>query len=172
MSLAKITVVRRAQKDQGECERCHTKLPAGSGYKHYSVGFRGYKRRRCLECPDPLPSERESSKLAGVYAAQEAVDVSTITTVEDAQEVLREFAENVREVAQEYADAADAMGEAGYEMQEKADVLNSSADDVEQTDLSEYEADTDDDDEDDDSGLDLDALRDAVQTAVDEIELP
>jgi hypothetical protein len=176
VSLAKIVTVRRAQKDQGKCETCDTPLPAGVGYKHYSVGFRGFKRRRCLSCPDPKPSERESSKIAGVYAAQEAVDVGTITTVEDAQAVLQEFAEAVREVAQEYEDAADAMGEAGYEMQEKADVLNGAADDVENTDLSEYEADGDDDAEgDDDGGLtdeQLDALRDAVQTAVDEIELP
>ena len=175
MSLAKIERVAKARKDQGTCEVCGTALPAGSPYKHYSVGFRGFKRKRCVDCPDPKQSERESSKIAGVYAAQEEVDTSTITTIEDAKTVLSEFAEAVREVAQEYRDAADAVGAMGEEMEAAADTLESSADDVENTDLDEYAHDENGDEVGDDVTLEgsaLDDLRTAVQEAVDGIELP
>lgn len=140
MSLAKVVHVVRARKDQKPCERCSAALPAGSPYKHYSVGFRGSKRTRCTTCPDPLLSERESSKVSTVYAAQEALDVDSIETVEDAREVLSEFADAVREVAQEYTEAAEAAPGLGEASEEAADVLNTSADEVENLDLSEFEA--------------------------------
>ena len=78
-------------------------------------------------------SELTTSKMSEVYAAQEDAsdEIPEATCVEDLRAIAANYAERVREVAQEYADAADAMGGAGEEMQERADELENHADEVE-----------------------------------------
>jgi hypothetical protein len=72
--------------------------------------------------------------LGVVYAAQEDFDLSHLSPTDDGhsgiEEALRDFAEQVREVASEYSDAAEAFGGQG-ENQERADELESWADEVE-----------------------------------------
>lgn len=143
MSLAKIYTVAKCQKDQGECEKCHTPLPKGSAYRWFKVGFRSrYKHKRCMktEC-SPRESERESSLVAGIYAAQEGFKPDDAGSVDELKDMLNDVAEQVREVASAYSEAADAMGEAGEEQRERAEHYESQADDVENTDLSAYEDD-------------------------------
>src|SRR5690606_24453265 len=86
-------------------------------------------------------SELTTSKMAGVYAAQEdaADSIAQAETIEDLKFIAEETAERIREVAQEYADAADAMGGAGEEMWERADLLESAADEIDCFDFDEFE---------------------------------
>lgn len=182
MSLAKIQHVKSARKAQGKCEVDGTEINPGDPYKHYSVGFRGRKRVRCVTCPDPRPSERESSLLADVYAAQESADVESITTTADAVEVIAEFSEAVREVAEQYQAAAEAAPGLGAESEERAEALRSSAAAVENdfspdTYLIRYDANGDDSGQTyaEDEALPaavLDDLRQTVREAIDQIELP
>lgn len=144
MSVARV-YTQVARKDQGSCNKCGTALPPGTRYHKYYIGFRSnYAYKRCTkpEC-FPRPSERESSKMAGVYAAEEgfedalaALDAgdpeADASSIEDA---LAAFAEGVREVAQEYRDASSEWeqnsGGENYEWTEKADGLESAADEIE-----------------------------------------
>lgn len=108
MSLARVHTVNKSQKDQGNCEVCKVKLPKGSSYRWFSVGFRSkYKHVRCMktEC-NPKSSQLESSKYADIYAAQENFVVDDLETKDDIEEAVHEFAEAVRQVASEYNDAA------------------------------------------------------------------
>lgn len=136
MSIAKVTAVTKSVKDQGECGKCHTPLPKGSAYRWFTVGFRStYKQRRCMS-PDctPKPSELESSKVSAVYAAQEEFDVSDLTLVSDIEQAVHEVGEQVREVAEEYREAAinPNTGEIfNTDSDERADLLESGADELE-----------------------------------------
>lgn len=134
MSLAKVTTVEKARKDQGHCGRCKTPLPAGSPYLWFTVGFRSsFKQKRCLD-PKCFPSrsERESSKLAQIWDAQDSFDVSTATTIEEIEQAVHDVGEQFAEVAQEYHDAAeDQNGNIwNEEAQERGDTLESSADEL------------------------------------------
>ena len=134
MSLAKVTEVKSARKDQGKCGRCGTALPAGSPYLWFTVGFRSsYKNVRCTE-PKCFPSrsERESSKLAAIWDAQDAFDVSTATTIEEIEQAVHDVGDQFSEVAQEYHDAAeDQYGNIfNEEANERGDILESSADEL------------------------------------------
>lgn len=134
MSLAKITEVKAARKDQGQCERCKTPLPAGSAYRWYTVGFRSsYKHVRCTDpACTPSRAELESSKLAQVWDAQDSFDVSTATTIEEIEQAVHDVGDQIAEVAQEYHDAAeDANGNIfNEEANERGDTLESSADEL------------------------------------------
>lgn len=172
MSLAKIETVKKARKDQGPCETCGREIKAGDPYKHYAVGFRGRKRCRCSTCPDPRPSERESSKMSAVYAAQEEYDEASVMTLADARQAVEDFTTAVEEVAQEYRDAGDAMGSAGEEMISKADDLDNVVSDLQNFDLPSapegYEPEDDEELREDY----LDEVRAAVGAAINEAELP
>jgi Fe-S oxidoreductase len=143
MSVARLHTVNKARKDQGKCGKCGTPLPAGSPYRHFSVGFRSsYVQKRCMkiECT-PRPSERESSKLSSVYAAMEAAedelaglrsaDVGEQDTVTS---IVTTVAEEVRTVADEYREADSYIGGGGSGStvsEERADTLESAADELE-----------------------------------------
>lgn len=134
MSIAKITEVKAARKDQGQCDRCDAPLPAGSPYRWFQVGFRSnFKRVRCMKpvCTPKL-SERESSKIATIYAAQEDFDVADCTTIDEINQAVRDFADGVREVADEYTEAStdDTGNVFNTDAEERADTLNSSADEL------------------------------------------
>jgi hypothetical protein len=140
MSVARVQVVKAARKDQGACERCRTPLPKGSIYRWYTVGFRSrYVHKRCMkpECT-PRMSELESSKMADVYSAQESFE-DGLSALENGdpgenstvQELLDDFSSAVSDTAGEYREADDAIGGGGYtESGEKADALESAADEL------------------------------------------
>lgn len=132
--MARVTTVNHARKDQGNCSKCGDPIKKGDGYRHASPGFRGSKIVRCLkpECSF-RGSDLTTSKLATVYAAQEAAedDVAQAEDADGLKAAMEAVAEAAREVADEYREAAEAMGEAGYENEERADTLESYADEVE-----------------------------------------
>lgn len=155
--MARTTTVKKAQKDQGKCEKCGCEIKAGDGYKWVAPRAgkfaRGVKRKRCLSCPQWTPSELTSSKMAAIMAAQETFDldepafaaatVEELTTEaeqwkEEADSLCSDFAETVRGVAEEYRESAQNI-EDGFqhetqqsqELNEKADELDSWADECE-----------------------------------------
>ena len=181
MSLAKVEQVKAARKPQGECESCGTEIKVGDPYLHFTVGFRStFKRVRCTAGPcHPRPSERESSKLAAVYAAQEnAHDTIRLLTVEgqdyDAfiesiKEVMSGLADETREVVEEYRDAAvDPNGNTFNSVaEERADTLEGAADEVENWDP---DSDEPQDGESDEEWVD--AVKDEAYQAIDGMEMP
>lgn len=142
MSIARVTTVKSARKDQGTCGKCGTPLPKGSAYRWYTVGFRShYKHRRCMAptCT-PLASELESSKVASIYAAQESAEdaINEATSGDDIQAAIDEVIEAIREVAEEYREAAvnPNTGEVfNLDSEERADTLEGSADELEGYDV-------------------------------------
>jgi hypothetical protein len=145
MSIAKITRVQKAAKDQGECGRCGKPLPKGSAYRWFTVGFRStFKQRRCMDIAcDPKSSELESSKLAGIYALQEGFDVSTYTTIDDIKTAVQEVADGVREIADEYTEASinPNTGDVfNTDAEERAQILEGAADELDNFEVeSEFE---------------------------------
>jgi hypothetical protein len=97
--------------------------------------------------------------MAGVYAAQEHCDeqVSYCETIEDLEALASELADQIREVAQEYQGSADNI-ESGFghstsvseDLADKAEQLESWADDIEGVDFDEFEEEEDDEEEGDD----------------------
>ncbi len=158
--MARVTTVKKAQKDQGNCEKCGTPIKVGDGYKWCAPrahrAARGFKRRRCLACPTWQPSEMTSSPgLSALYSATEdAYDRlakwEASDGIEALEEILTNCAEGIREAAQVYEESAanmvDGFGHEtvmSEEIQEKADTLNGQADEVEAAanDLQDWEAD-------------------------------
>lgn len=142
--MPRVNTVKKARKDQGSCGKCGDALPAGSPYRFWKFRYGG-KRKRCMktEC-NPRRSDLTQSKLGTVYDAQDEAhetlrgwDREDVSVLRDALESL---AGTVREVSEEYAEAAEPFGNQG-ENQERADELESWADEIESkaSDLEEYE---------------------------------
>lgn len=130
MSTARIYTVAKARKDQGRCSKCGDAIPAGAGYLYWEPGFRSsYKVRRCTKTSCyPRPSERESSLMQEVMAAQEAAeDVAeqfeqSGEDETDLQTALDDVQAAIENVASQYRDAAEAFNGQGPNA-EKADEL-------------------------------------------------
>lgn len=152
MSLAKVVEVKHARAEY-RCEKDGTEIAKGDPYRWYVVGFRSKHRRiRCMNAGcAPRPSERESSNVSEVYAAQENAadrlgDLSTSIDrdsaselVSEVREVLQEAADSIREVGDGYREADENFGGGGStDMAEWADTLESAADEIES-----WEPDTD-----------------------------
>lgn len=133
--MARIEYVKAARKDQDPCGRCGAEIKKGDPYKHASPGFRGPKLVRCDNCTF-RQSELTTSLLAGIYAAQEQAhdDLDGLsddwTTTEDVDTILQTCASEAEDVQGQYEEAAEAMGAAGEEHQEKADLIESWASDL------------------------------------------
>lgn len=134
MSLAKITTVQTSRNDL-TCGKCRTELPKGSAYRWFKVGFRSrVKNVRCMNAKcSPTMSERESSKIAAIYAAYEDFESGNYDTVDDIEEALQEVASVIREVAEEYQEASeDENGNVFNTLaEERAELLEAAADEVE-----------------------------------------
>jgi len=180
MSLAKINQIGKVRKPT-ECEKCRVEIKVGDPAVKFAVGFRGRTRVRCAkaEC-FPKPSERESSLVSSAYAAQEEADVDSAMTLEDLEQIRDDVAEATREVASEYENSE--MFEKNYDLQERADMLNSAADDLEGWEAPDEEP-GEDHDEWNVNGEDYDNFEDAheawlsdarasLQEAIDGMELP
>ena len=166
MSVARVHYVKAARKEQGKCGKCGDDLPKGQPYRWYSVGFRShYASKRCMKSTcSPRQSELESSKLSSVYSAQEGAEdeLAALRNGEPqdqqaVQDVMTGFAEAVRETADEYREADEAIGGGGTGTisEERADLLNEAADELDgfspQADPEQFEACEDAEDEDHDS---------------------
>jgi hypothetical protein len=136
MSIARVTTVQKSRKP-GKCEKCGIDLPVGSTYRHFKVGFRSrHVHKRCMASAcSPKTSELESSMLSDVYAAMEDAEdqAGSVESVEDAQEILQVLADAIREVASAYEEAStnDDGVVFNTEAEERQQVLESAADDLE-----------------------------------------
>lgn len=180
MSLAKINLIKKVRKSTA-CEKCGDPINVGQPAVKFAVGFRGRTQVRCSKSACfPKPSERESSLVSSVYAAQEEADLSTADSLEDLTQVRDDVANATREVAGEYEDSE--MFEKNYDLQERADTLNSAADALDEWEPAEEEPSEDEekwivdgfdyDDFDEARTAWLEAARHALQSAIDEMELP
>jgi len=135
MSVARLYTVKKSRKDQKPCGKCGAELPAGTPYLYYYVGFRSnYKYVRCTKADCyPMPSERESSKIAPILAAQEnfARNIDSADSPDDIAALVQEVGTAIREVADEYQEALDAWENGNYELEEKASHYESQADEPE-----------------------------------------
>jgi len=181
MSLAKINQVGRVRKVT-ECEKCKDTIYIGQPAVKFAVGFRGRTRTRCAkpEC-FPKPSERESSLVADLYAAQEDADVKGAGSLEDLETVRDDVATAAREVAGQYEDSE--MFDKNEDLQERAEMLNSAADELNNWSPEGDEPDPDDEDTWTFNGSDFETYEEALeewltharaslQAAIDEMELP
>ena len=183
MSLAKVHTVSRVRKTW-TCGKCGDEIKVGQPAVKFAVGFRGRTQVRCskTECY-PKPSERESSMVADAYAAQEEADVDGATSKEDLEQIRDDVAQAVRDVASQYEDSE--MFEKNYDLQERADMLNSAADDLEGWDAEDEYPEPQEDDRntwehagEEYATLDeaheawLAAARESLSSKIDEMELP
>jgi hypothetical protein len=139
-----------------KCGKCGKEITVGMGYKWIkpkSGPYGGSMRVRCLDCPSWRPSETTSSSaLSCIYGAQEAAEDALNAwdgeTLDDAKSILEDCANGVREGAECWRESAqnieDGFGHptsTSEELAEKADNAESSADDMEQTDLEDFDED-------------------------------
>jgi len=80
-------------------------IKAGDTYYRWQL----YRQNVCRSKTPPLPSQLDSSKWAGIRIAEETLNANLGETAEDMASALESAAECVREVADEYAEAADAF---------------------------------------------------------------
>lgn len=178
MSLARIYTTAKVRKDW-TCEKCGAAIRKGiDGRISFAVGFRGYEHTRCTkaECR-PTRSELESSAVGTVYAAQDDIDFSSLDSLDALTEARDSVVEAAREVASEYE--SNEMYEINYDLQERAETLNSAADELEN-----WEPETDEPDEDDNETWGdhdsyeeafeawVDEARESLEGAVNDMELP
>ena len=105
--------------------------------------------------------------MADVYAAQEEVDLSTAGSLEDLTTTRDDVANATREVAGQYEDSE--MFDKNYDLQERAEQLNSAADELEG-----WEPEDEEPDEEDEEAHEawLETARESLQSAIDGMELP
>ena len=176
MSLARVYTTKKVRKDW-TCGKCGAPIRKGiEGRISFAVGFRGFEQTRCLkpECY-PLPSERESSAVASVYAAQEAADFSTAASLEDLEQMVQDVADACEEVAS--GDENNEMYEINEDLQERAETVRSAgeelanwADGLGDEPVPESEEDSEGYQEAHDAWLE--EAREAAASAVNEMELP
>jgi hypothetical protein len=145
--MARINYVKKAAKNQGNCQGCGKPIKKGDAYK-WTKNFRSYKQIKCDNC-NFRPSERTTSKMGAIWDAQEdahnAVAEWDGQDLSDLQSNLENLAETIREVASEYQESADNINEyfqgseQACELEEKAQNLECWADDVEGVSLEEFD---------------------------------
>jgi hypothetical protein len=132
---SKMHYIKTSQSDI-TCTKCGDVVPKGSPYCYFKPGFRGRaKVRRCMkpEC-HPTRSERNTSKMGEVYAAQEDAEttIRSLTwsdeasfdeQVNDIEEALNAVAEQADATAEEYDEALQAAPVLEGTVQEKIDAL-------------------------------------------------
>lgn len=156
--MARVKTVKKAQKDQGACEKCGTALPVGSAYVHFKVGFRSkVKRVRCTQpACYPKPSELSASMMSDAYAAQEQAhedidswdpsDEAEDKGLSDLEEILSNAAAAANDVASQYEDSISNAPMLEDSLREKVDMLEAWASELESPDLPQYDGDADDED--------------------------
>lgn len=181
MSQARVyTTKGPVRKDGLKCGKCGDPIRKGIDRRRtFAVGFRGYEQTRCMksECT-PTRSELESSAVASVYDAIDSLDLSGIDNQDDFESARDEVVSAAEEVCDEYE--SNEMYEINYDLQERADMLRSAADE-----LSSWAPENDEPQEDDfdaeDSEFDsfeeahaawAEETRESLQQAIDDMELP
>lgn len=126
------------------CSRCQVEIKPGDPYLYWEPGFRSnYKVVRCMKTTcSPRPSERESSLVQEILAAQESVEdqingLSAGDADESTFEALRdEVSEAFENVIQQYNDADEAMGGSqATQAYERAEELEGQKDEIDSVDF-------------------------------------
>lgn len=143
--MARVTYVKKSQKDQGNCRRCGKAIKCGEPYFWFAnrIGGSSIRKNYCAD-HRPRMSDTTTSKMSSVYAARENVDDIVQAAsgdwkayAESLSEALNEAAQTSRDVAEEYRDGVSNMpeglqqGSIAQESEEKADALDSWADALE-----------------------------------------
>ena len=152
--MPRVTIVKKAQKDQGSCGKCQVKIKVGDGYRWWKFNFGG-RYVRCLkaECA-PKPSDLTRSEFySTLYDIEDSVsaaldDFRSGGEADDLASALNDAAEQLRELGQECQDKFDNIpeglqqGDTGQllenraqECEGKADELESAAGEVESLEL-------------------------------------
>jgi DNA repair ATPase RecN len=170
--MPKINHVKKAAKDQQNCGRCGTEIKKGDAYKWIKPRY-GSKKTRCSVCAFRNSDLTGSDKLSRVYSAVENVEDFLADWDGDDGDfsnlgaALEEAAAELREIADEYQESCDAIREnfsdspTADECEERADEINSFADDLENVDIDDFEFDDEQETEDhkDEKDWDLEKAR-------------
>lgn len=177
MSLARLNITEKSRK-VWTCGNCGDTIPKGSKVIHFTVGYRGIEHHRCgkTECY-PLPSERESSAVSSVYAAQEQADFSSASSLEDIEGELQAVADACEEVASEYE--SNEMYDINADLQERAETVREAGENLMSSWADGLEEEPQEEDfegkravyEDMHEGW-LEQAREAAESAVNDMELP
>jgi hypothetical protein len=143
--MPRVTSVAKAQKEQGSCGKCGTKIETGQPYRWWKFRYGG-RRVRCMK-PNCSPRSSDltgSDKLSRCYAAGESIsdaidEFRKNKDIDDLRSTLEDAANEIREVGEEYRESASNVenGMNGNrmpicdELEEKADNLDSKADEIE-----------------------------------------
>lgn len=146
----RVTVEDRTQPlPPRNCQKCGKTIEVGTPYKWTKIKsgpYGGQMLVRCGACPTWMPSEMSTSKMAGIYAAQEQVDATDVESLEDLEALRDDVADQVESVGEEYEESAQNM-EDGFghetsmseELREKGESLKSWADDIRNVDFEDYD---------------------------------
>jgi hypothetical protein len=180
MSIARVyTTKGPVRKDGLRCGKCGCDIVKGVDRRRtFAVGFRGWEQTRCMksECT-PTRSELESSALSSVYATIDGLDLDGAETLADLEALRDEVVDSLNEIADEYD--SNEMIEINEMLQERRDMLQDAASELEnwepENEEPEQDEDSDDDDEDDETQSHeewLDEARESLREAIDNLELP
>lgn len=139
--MPRINHVKKAQKDQGACLKCHKPIAAGDAYS-WLKGRNGPRKVVCANCQFSDSDKTGSDKLGRVYDARDAALAAVGNWAieddpEDLKSALTECAEALREVSNEYQESADNIHQnfsessTADDCEEKANEIESYADSVE-----------------------------------------
>lgn len=178
--MPRVTLVKKAQKDQGACRRCGTEIKTGDPYRWFAnrIGRSSIRKNFCEKCV-PRPSDLTTSdKLSQLYTAQEGLEdaIAAAGSVDDLACALREAAGEANEVAEAYRDSISNMpdslqqGSQADEMEEKASSCEEWAQNLEQAadEIEAMEPDEVDSEEEDEQEAALEALLESARTRADD----
>lgn len=141
MARARLKTKNRGGKTgEYRCSGCSEPIVPGERYWEWSFRYGGTYRQHATHGM-PRPSQLTQSNMSEVYAGIESVEdliARDDWSTEDAVSAVEELRSTVEEVAQGYRDAAEPFGDAGPHA-ERADELDSYADQLDGIDLSEWE---------------------------------
>lgn len=132
--MPRVTFVKKAQKAQGACGKCSTKIAVGDSYRWWKFRYGG-KRIRCgkPECAPRASDLTQSAFYSQLYSIQDALDAAiTARSVDD----LRAVGDELRSLGEECTSNRDNMPESlqdsdtGELLQTRADECESKADEI------------------------------------------
>lgn len=131
---------KHAENGYYHCSKCGNDILPGQERYEWSFRYGGTYRRH-VTCGMPRQSELTQSKMGEVYAATEALEdlMSGEFTLSDLEEAVNQAADEIRQVASEYEEAAEHFGGQG-ENADRASDLEAYADEIEQAQLPDDQA--------------------------------
>lgn len=178
--MARLFIVKKSRKDQGECRKCGEVIKAGQPYKYADKrtsghGFASVRLKWCESCT-PRPSELMSGFAGEVQAAIESMedDLSSATTPSDLGTALECGASTIQDLASETREKFDNMPD-GFQQGDTGQLLESRADALDEW-ASELESAAPEMEEDKEEGVTdeewLEGRRERAQEAVDSFQDP